>query len=189
MEQRKLKGIKTYNIDVDEELHIYQAYSSAVNWMLGDRMLSSIELEILSYFLYYNNKYKSIDDLTTRSEFLFSSSTKKKIRDEFGINAQKFDNYLNKIKKKGVIVNNRIMDMFVIYPDTMSSLLFNFSIKKPQVPVKLEQVEEYKFDHLPIDPIEVPKRTIEDQYELNNITEIDRDKYITLDDLDQGSII
>jgi hypothetical protein len=188
MEQKKLKGIKTYNIDVDDELYIYQAYASAVNWMLGDKMLSSIELEILSYFLYYNNKYKNIDDMETRSEFLFSSSTKKKIRDQFGINSQKFDNYLNKIKKKGVIVEDKIMDMFVIYPDTMSSLLFNFSVNRPQAPVKLERVEDYKFDHLPIDPIDVPKRTIEDQYELNNITEVDKDRFITLDDMQPGVI-
>lgn len=149
MEQRKLKGIKTYNIDVDEDIHIYQAYANCVNWLLNDNKLTSSELEIMSYFMYYNNKYKTIEDIEVRGELLFSLNTRKKIREALTMNSPRFDNYLKSIKSKGVIQNDRIADIFIFYPETMSSLLFSFSIKKGPEPVKYEEVQEIKFEPIP----------------------------------------
>lgn len=160
----KLKGIKTFKLDFETDIHLYQAYISSINWMMGKNMLSNIEVEILSYFLYYNNKYSAIEDLDVRFELLFSSTTKHKIRNEFNINTQKLEGYLNKLRKKGVINDNKISDIFMVQPNKVSSILFSFSVKQVNAPKPPVVEEEMEINYKPM-PYNYPVEEEEEEYE------------------------
>lgn len=118
---------KSFEIKANTRIELFQFWLAACNWTLGKNSLTESELKILSYFLYYNDKYKSIQDLETRFELLFSNSIKKKIKEEFGVESQKLETYLNKLRKKGVITStNSINSSFLIYPENKIILSYNF---------------------------------------------------------------
>lgn len=125
---------KAYEIPIKSRIALFQAYLVAFNWTLGKNELTISEIEILSYFLYYNEKYKSIKEDEVRYELLFSTSVKKKIREEFNIDSQKLETYLNKLRKKGVVTsNNGINPAFVIYPENVIDLTFSFKMLNSKV--------------------------------------------------------
>lgn len=126
--------MKTFQITVNSRLELYQAYIASVNWMLGKNSLSNSEIEILSYFLYYNDKYKNIKESEIRFELLFSNSVKKKIRTEFNLSSQKMETYLNKLRKKGVILKNSINSLFDININDVMNLSYIIKLG-PQVSV------------------------------------------------------
>lgn len=119
---------QVYN--ANDRIQLFQGFLGSINWTLGDNALTESELLILSYLLYYNDKYRSITDEETRNELLFSTSVKKKIKEEFKVDSQKLETYLNKLRKKGVITaNNTISPKFIIYPEDKVFISFTFQLK------------------------------------------------------------
>lgn len=122
---------------VSQRIHLFQGWLASINWMLGKNSLTEEELKIVSYLLYYNDKYKSITDEEARNELLFSTSVKKKIKNEFGVESQKLETYLNKLRKKDVITSsNTINPRFIIYPE--DTVVVKFDFKLNSVVVKQE---------------------------------------------------
>lgn len=122
--------IKPFNIKVKNKQELFLAYLKAINWTLPEQLTDS-ELEVLSYLVYYNNFYAAeIKSDEIRYDLLFSSSTKKKIREEFGIDAQKFETYLNKLRKKQVIVNNTLSSKVVITMEDKLEIRFTMSVQQ-----------------------------------------------------------
>lgn len=122
--------IKPFNIKVKNKQELFLAYLKAINWTLPEQLTDS-ELEVLSYLVYYNNFYAAeIKSDEIRYDLLFSSSTKKKIREEFGIDAQKFETYLNKLRKKQVIVNNTLSSRVVITMEDKLEIRFTMSVQQ-----------------------------------------------------------
>lgn len=157
--------VKPFNIKVKNKQELFLAYLKSINWTLPEQLTDS-ELEVLSYLVYYNNFYAAeIKSDEIRYDLLFSSSTKKKIREEFDIDAQKFETYLNKLRKKQVIVNNTLSSRVVITMQDKLEVRFTMSVKEP-----IEN-ERPSFDNFVDEVTEVP--------ELKAITSIDDD-----DDLD-----
>ena len=72
--------IKKFNIPVKEKVQVFQVWLGAINWTLGVNQLTDSELEIFSYLLYYNDKYKSITEHDVRMDILFSTTIKNKIK-------------------------------------------------------------------------------------------------------------
>lgn len=153
--------VKPFNIKVKNKQELFLAYLKSINWTLPEQLTDS-ELEVLSYLVYYNNFYAAeIKSDEIRYDLLFSSSTKKKIREEFDIDAQKFETYLNKLRKKQVIVNNTLSSRVVITMQDKLEVRFTMSVKEP-----IEN-ERPSFDNFVDEVAEVP--------ELKAITSIDDD--------------
>jgi hypothetical protein len=123
---------QTYN--ASDRIGLFQGWLGAMNWTLGKDSLTESELKILSYFLYYNDKYKSITEEETRYELLFSNSIKKKIKEEFKVDSQKLETYLNKLrKKKAITANNYINPRFVVYPEDTVIVSYTFKLNSPRI--------------------------------------------------------
>jgi hypothetical protein len=159
--------VKPFNIKVKNKQELFLAYLKSINWTLPEQLTDS-ELEVLSYLVYYNNFYAAeIKSDEIRYDLLFSSSTKKKIREEFDIDAQKFETYLNKLRKKQVIVNNTLSKQVVITMQDKLEVRFTMSVKEETILKEEPKNERPSFDNFVDEVVEVP--------ELKAITSIDDD--------------
>lgn len=111
-------------IPLHNEIDIYKSYLYTVNWM-RKIPLAKKEMEVLSHFMYYNNKYKDLDS-EIKKEILFSKTTRKQIQEQLGMKPVVFDNYVKSLRDKGVIKDNEIIRSLQIYPNNNS---YTFSIK------------------------------------------------------------
>ena len=146
--------IKPFNIKVKNKQELFLAYLKAINWTLPEQLTDS-ELEVLSYLVYYNNFYAAeIKSDEIRYDLLFSSSTKKKIREEFDIDAQKFETYLNKLRKKGIITNNALSKQVVITIDDKLEVRFTMALKEEPIAPKDDKPS---FEGFVDEVVEVPE--------------------------------
>lgn len=161
--------IKNFNIPITKRIQIFQVWLASLNWTLGVNQLTEAELEIFSYLLYYNDQYKSIQDHNLRMDLLFSTTIKKKIKDEFNIPTAKFETYLNKLRKKGVLEKNSIVPRFIIYPEDKLQVSFTCgltaTVQRPVVvpeppvveqPIVQEEVREEFIGEYNDEPYEEP---------------------------------
>lgn len=119
---------KELTIKVKSKLDLFKGYIAAVNWTLGTNALTEAEIEILSILMYFNDVYKEITDNQIRSDLILSNVVKKKIKDEFGISSSKLETYLAKLRKKGIITSS-LSPRFMIYPNSILSIKFNFVLE------------------------------------------------------------
>ena len=158
--------IKNFNIPITKRIQIFQVWLASLNWTLGVNQLTEAELEIFSYLLYYNDQYKSIQDHNLRMDLLFSTTIKKKIKDEFNIPTAKFETYLNKLRKKGVLEKNSIVPKFIIYPEDKLQVSFTCGLTatvqrpvvapEPPQPTVQEEVKEELIGEYYEEPYEEP---------------------------------
>lgn len=132
--------VKNFNIPVQERIQLFQVWLASINWTLGKSQLTQAELEILSYLIYYNDKYKTIKEADVRMDLLFSTTIKSKIKKEFDVSTHKLETYLNKLRKKKVIENNSINEKFIIYPEKSLQVQFNSILHNSQS----EDISEFK---------------------------------------------
>lgn len=143
---------KRFNIPVTERIQIFQVWLASINWTLGPNQLTEAELEIFSYLIYYNDKYKSVKEYSIRMDLLFSTTIKNKIKEEFGIPTHKLETYLNKLRKKECIKNNSIDERFIIYPDSSLEVTFACKIASNEVRPPVQDT--------PVEPsIDIPEDT------------------------------
>jgi hypothetical protein len=163
--------IKKFNIPVKEKVQVFQVWLGAINWTLGVNQLTDSELEIFSYLLYYNDKYKSITEHEVRMDLLFSTTIKNKIKQEFNIVTHKLETYLNKLRNKGFIVGNSVPERFLVYPESSIEVTFTcfMEVQTPKVEVKVEELE-------------IPTEQIPVEIQVNAAVDIQLDEY---DDLDE----
>lgn len=149
--------IKPFNIKVKNKQELFLAYLKAINWTLPEQLTDS-ELEVLSYLVYYNNFYAAeIKSDEIRYDLLFSSSTKKKIREEFDIDTQKFETYLNKLRKKQIIINNTLSSRVVITAEDKLEIRFTMAVKETPI-LKAEPKEERpSFEPFVDEVVEIPE--------------------------------
>jgi hypothetical protein len=163
--------IKKFNIPVKEKVQVFQVWLGSINWTLGVNQLTDSELEIFSYLLYYNDKYKSITEHEVRMDLLFSTTIKNKIKQEFNIVTHKLETYLNKLRNKGFIVGNSVPERFLVYPESSIEVTFTcfMEVQTPKVEVKVEELE-------------IPTEQIPVEIQVNPAVDIQLDEY---DDLDE----
>lgn len=95
--------------------------------------LSDKEVDIVSKFLY--KKFvleQKINDEDILYTHLFSTAVRNEIMDELDMKADRFNNLLSALRKKEVIVNNRINKLFVPNIDSNAkqfTIMFKFNIK------------------------------------------------------------
>lgn len=92
------------------------------------------EIDVLSKILYYNYEIgKDIKNEDLKYELLFSSKIRKQIAKEIGIKDCDFGNILSTLRKKSMIINNRINPSIIpkVSNDFKSfNLVFNLNIKE-----------------------------------------------------------
>jgi hypothetical protein len=162
--------VKKFVLPISERIQIFQVWLASINWTLGKNQLTESELEMLSYFIYFNDVYKSIPENDVRMDLLFSTTIKNKIKKEFNISTHKMETYLNKLRKKGIIENNVINEKFIIYPD--SSLEITFSCKITS------RVESNKVTPIPAKeelPVELPSEPDVNENMENSYDDLDEE--------------
>ena len=85
------------------------------------------ELDVLAELLYYNNKLKSIDS-KNRWKLIFDYDNKKEIADSLKISVASLGNNLSYLRKRGIIVDNKVVDNLLVYPGKDFKLTFKFSL-------------------------------------------------------------
>lgn len=85
------------------------------------------ELDVLAQLLYYDNKYKSLED-KIRYKIIFDQDTKLEIREALNLSEASLNNNLSELRKKKVIKDNQIAKGYRVYPGEESKLVFNFLI-------------------------------------------------------------
>tara|TARA_R110002020_G_scaffold448039_3_gene660683 strand:+ start:1477 stop:1884 length:408 start_codon:yes stop_codon:yes gene_type:complete len=98
--------------------------------------LRPLEIRVIAVFLYYNvlemENFKREEDRWVK---LFSYETKLKIRNDLKIKDHTLQNLLSSLRKKGVIVDNKIAPYYVPQVQTKTKsfqLIYNFNIKDEQ---------------------------------------------------------
>jgi hypothetical protein len=179
--------IKNFNIPVEERVQLFQIWLASINWTLGPNQLTQAELEILSYFIYYNDKYRSIKENDVRMDLLFSTTIKSKIKKEFNINTHKLETYLNKLRKKNVIENNSINERFIIYPEQSLQVQFNSSLQAetPQEDIKPANDKPTAEVNEPIQPIEVEDSSDSTSSVVDDLDEVDPQPFDPRSDFDK----
>lgn len=86
------------------------------------------ELDVLAQFLLKNDELKSIPE-EHRGKVLFDYDTKLQISETLKISSAYLDNCICTLRKKGIIVNNKIVKNFLIYPEKVVSIKFTFNIE------------------------------------------------------------
>lgn len=150
--------IRKINIKAENKQELFEAYIKIINWTLPEQ-LTEAEIKVLSYLLLYNDKYyKEIKSDEVRYDLLFSSNIKKKIREEFDIEPQKFETYLNKLRKKNIIINNGLNSKVVIYITDKIGVQFEVAEKQlPKTDIETLKKEEV-VEEIP-ELVEIPEFT------------------------------
>lgn len=159
------------NIEVNNKIEIYKSYLSIINWTLKDNSLSNKEIDILAFFMYYNELYANIPEEEAKIELLMSSSTKKKIKQKLNMSSSMFDTYLTRIKKKGLINNNGIQGVLnKIKLDKNYIIFFNVVTKEEKEIKKIEDIEENREINNKIEELSKNKKVVNEiQEEKSNI--------------------
>ena len=100
---------------------IFYLYISIMNPFLK---LSKRESQVLSELLSYNYDYKSYSE-SAKWKLVFHKDTKDKIQESLGISVHQFNNILSSLRKKKLIVDNRIKASLLIYPEKGLNVEFN----------------------------------------------------------------
>ena len=124
-----MKNSKVAVIPVDKSQLFYR-------WLILTRPLHGLkgnQLKVLAWLLYYHHNYKTnIDNEEVVWKMVFDYDTKAKIKEDVGIQDASFQNVLSILRKKGVIVNNRIVEAYIPRLEIGAKefkLIYHFKIK------------------------------------------------------------
>jgi hypothetical protein len=104
--------------------NFYRYYVELLNPIIK---LRKKELDVLANLLYYDNKYKDLED-KIRYKIIFDQDTKLEIREALNLSEASLNNNLSELRKKKIIVNNQISKGYRVYPGEDNKLVFNFVI-------------------------------------------------------------
>lgn len=107
---------------------VFKQYLTIVNSLLSDsKKLTKIEIDVLDKMLYIDNLYKHLPK-DKRDIILFHRSTKDRIQESLlNMSKNSFNNVLNKLRNKGMIVG-RSIKIHVPIVDGKIKMEFNIDI-------------------------------------------------------------
>jgi hypothetical protein len=95
--------------------------------------LRNRELDVLAILMYYNFKYKNVEE-TIRWRIIHDLETRKEMQKDIEISEDSFANNLSLIRRAGLLdENNRIPKFLQIYIDDRYEISFNFKISKDEL--------------------------------------------------------
>lgn len=103
---------------------VYRQYVELINPVLK---LRGKEIEVLAELLKYNNELKNIKE-KNRWKLIMDYDNKSEICDTLDISEGSLANNLSSLRKKGWIVDNKVIPGLCIYPNGSFKLEFDFKI-------------------------------------------------------------
>jgi DNA-binding MarR family transcriptional regulator len=85
------------------------------------------EMDVLAELLYYNNELKDIKS-ANRWKLIFDYDNKKEIASSLKISVASLGNNLTYLRKRGIIVDNKVVDNLLVYPGKTFKLTFKFAV-------------------------------------------------------------
>ncbi len=82
--------------------------------------LRNREADVFAVLLYFNDQKKDIKNIEDRFELIFSTKSRKLILEMLDIKDNILQNTLSILRKKGLILDNKIPTKFHLYPETNS---------------------------------------------------------------------
>jgi hypothetical protein len=93
-------------------------------------MLRNRDLEVLAILMYYNFKYRTVEE-TIRWRIINSSSTKKEMQDAISMSEDIFNNNMSHIRKAGLLdKDNKLPSFLQIIISDKYEVKFNFNIQE-----------------------------------------------------------
>ena len=92
--------------------------------------LRNRDLEVLAILMYYNFKYRTVEE-TIRWRIINSSSTKKEMQDAINMSEDIFNNNMSHIRKAGLLdKDNKLPSFLQIVVSDKYEVKFNFNIQE-----------------------------------------------------------
>lgn len=118
---------KVVNLETSRS-RFFRQYLELVKSFHPYRSLRPKELDVLAFLYYYNDKYKELEP-EIRWKVIMEYGTKEEIKEKCGdMTTANFNNILTSFRKKGIMVNNRVPDKFLLEVDEEFSFSINFKI-------------------------------------------------------------
>lgn len=92
------------------------------------RGLRDRELDVLAEIMYQNYENRNIKDFNKRQILIFSTETRLLMQENLGMKEGSFNDYLSKLRRKGVIKDNKLLGFLNIIPEGNYSFNINFTI-------------------------------------------------------------
>lgn len=86
------------------------------------------DLDVLSELLYYNDKLKDIKS-KDRWNLIFNYDNKVEISSKLKMSKETFATHLTELRRKNIIVDNKVVDMLCIIPKNNFDVQYRFIIK------------------------------------------------------------
>ena len=85
------------------------------------------EADVLSELLYQNNENKEFPE-DKRWIIIFDYNTKRTMMDKLNLSGAHFDNILSGLRKKSIIIDNKVIKNLLFYPEEKNKITFEFII-------------------------------------------------------------
>lgn len=86
------------------------------------------DLDVLSELLYYNDKLKDLSP-KNRWTLIFNYENKVEISNKLKMSKETFATHLTELRKKNIIVDNKVVDMLCINPGKSFNVQYKFVIR------------------------------------------------------------
>jgi len=106
-------------------MEFFVKYLLVINEMLK---LRNTALIAFARILYWNDKYKYLD-AEERHLIVFNTITRSKILQSIDMSRASLDNQFSYLRKKKILIGNRINPIYEIYYDTHNQLMFSFELE------------------------------------------------------------
>lgn len=123
-----MKNIKQANINI----HLKELFTRWLDITSAFHNLTKQQKQVLGLFLYYHYKYqKEISNNKILWKVVFDYDTRQEVKNQLGIKDAVLQNILSKLRKDGIIKNNKIISTFIPELEQDSKvfkIIFNFNI-------------------------------------------------------------
>lgn len=123
-----MKNIKQANINI----HLKDLFTRWLDITSAFHNLTKQQKQVLGLFLYYHYKYqKEISNNKILWKVVFDYDTRQEVKNQLGIKDAVLQNILSKLRKDGIIKNNKIISTFIPELEQNSKafkIIFNFNI-------------------------------------------------------------
>jgi hypothetical protein len=125
-EEKVSKRMASFTVDLKKAVYYYLQITKPMH------KLSDKEMQILTEILYmYTTEQKNFARESDIWQIIFNKDNRAKIRESMDMPKQVFENYMTKLRKKKVIIDNKVNPKFnpsIAHNCTSYELLFKFNI-------------------------------------------------------------
>jgi hypothetical protein len=120
------------NIDTTHK-KVYRQIVEVIRSFPPLNVLRNRELDVLAILMYYNYKYKNIEE-NIRWRVIHDTSTKREMQQDVDMTEDIFNNNLSLVRKSGLLdKDGKIPKWLMFYVDDAFEVNFNFKIKNDEL--------------------------------------------------------